>query len=391
MAEETSSSVSGGAALPLAGGLLTIDLGALAANYRVLAKLSAPAEAAASVKADAYGLGVDHVVPALLRAGCRRFFVALAEEGIAVRKAAPEAQIFVLNGVFSPQTAAACVASRLIPVLNSQHDIAVWESYGWQANTAQPCAIHVDTGMNRLGLGIEQAKAFAAENALTGALKPVLLMSHLACGDEPVSEMNRRQVELFQQLRTVFPGIESSLANSAGIFHGKDYVFDVTRPGIALYGGAAVNGVDNPMLPVVRAEARIVQVREVQAGRTVSYGATATLSRDSIIAVAAAGYADGYPRAGSGAGVPLRRAEQQGASGFIHGREVPLVGRVTMDLSSFDVTDLGAGTVNAGEFIELFGPDMPIDRVARAAGTIAYELLTSLGHRYHRTYLGTAG
>ncbi|MFC6491247.1 alanine racemase, partial [Nitratireductor sp. GCM10026969] len=322
----------------------------------------------------------------LWAAGCRRFFVALPHEGLALRAVLPEAQIFVFNGLFGTEAAAVYREARLVPVLNSQSDLSTWEAHGWNGEDPRPCAIHLETGMNRLGLTAERARTLAEENTLTRALTPILVMSHLACADAPDHPMNRRQCESFQTLRALFPEIESSLANSAGIFLGGDFLCDVTRPGIALYGGAPSGAKPNPMRPVVTAEARIAQVRRAKAGETVSYGAT-PLARDTIIAVASTGYADGYHRAASGGGVPLR-AVHGGASGFFHGQAVPVLGRVTMDLTLFDVTDLGADDVAVGDHIELFGPNMPIDSVAAAAGTIAYELLTSLGQRYHREYVG---
>ncbi|MDZ5696279.1 alanine racemase [Chelativorans sp. M5D2P16] len=375
-----------GPAPHLAGGRLTIDLDALADNYRLLAKRSVPAEASAVVKADAYGLGLAPVARTLWAAGCRRFFVALPHEGLALRAVLPEAQIFVFNGLFGTEAAAVYREARLVPVLNSQSDLSTWEAHGWNGEGSRPCAIHLETGMNRLGLTAERARTLAEENTLTRALTPILVMSHLACADAPDHPMNRRQCESFQVLRALFPEIESSLANSAGIFLGGDFLCDVTRPGIALYGGAPNGTKPNPMRQVVTAEARIAQVRRAKAGETVSYGAT-PLARDTIIAVASTGYADGYHRAASGGGVPLR-AVDGGASGFFHGQAVPVLGRVTMDLTLFDVTDLGADDVAVGDHIELFGPNMPIDSVAAAAGTIAYELLTSLGQRYHREYVG---
>jgi hypothetical protein len=237
------------------------------------------------------------------------------------------------------------------------------------------------------GLTPERARMLAEENALTGALTPMLVMSHLACADQPAHPMNRQQLESFQQVRALFPQTESSLCNSAGILLGGDYLCDLTRPGIALYGGSPVGGTASPMRAVVTAEARIAQIRRVAAGQAASYGAT-PLVRDTVIAVCSTGYADGYHRAASGAGVPLRQAGKPGACGFIHGKEVPVLGRVTMDLTLFDVTELGPDAVAVGEHIELFGPNMPIDRVAEAAGTVAYELLTSLGRRYYREYVG---
>lgn len=379
----------GGADPRLAGGRLTIDLAALARNYRMLVRQAAPARVAGVVKADAYGIGAEQAGRTLWREGCRAFFVALPEEGVFLRGVLPEADIFVLNGLFGAEAAPAYGAHRLIPVLGSQADIACWEAFGWDGDTPRPCAIHIDTGMNRLGLTPDEALGFAAENALTGALTPRLVMSHLACADEPDHPLNRRQLESFQAVRRAFAGVESSLSNSAGTFLGSDFAFDMVRPGIALYGGAPVNGRANPMRPVVTAEARVVQVRHAKAGETVSYGAHQALARDTIVAVASVGYADGFPRAGSAAGVPLRRSVAGGARGFVDGRRVPVLGRITMDLTLFDVTDLGQDAVTAGDWIELFGENIAVDEVAAAAGTISYELLTALGKRYHRRYVGS--
>ena len=372
----------------LAGGRLTIDLRALADNYRLLAAQAAPARVAGVVKADAYGLGAADVGRTLWNEGCRTFFVALPEEGIALRDVLPEADIYVLNGLFGPEAAPAYGSHRLIPVLGSQADISCWEAFGWDdGHRSRPCAIHVDTGMNRLGLSPLEAHSFAAENAITRAVTPLLLMSHLACGDAPTHPRNQRQRESFESVAAAFPNVTSSLSNSGGTFLGPDFAFDLVRPGIALYGGAPQTGMASPMKPVVTAEARVVQVRQVKAGDTVSYGAAQMVSRDTIVAVVSVGYADGYPRAGSAAGVPLRDAVAGGAQGFVKGLHVPVLGRITMDLTLFDVTDLGPEAVVPGDWIELFGPHVAIDAVAAASGTIAYELLTSLGRRYHRRYV----
>lgn len=381
---------SSGADPRLAGGRLTIDLSALRENYRLLKRQAGTAKVAGVVKADAYGLGANTAGPALWDAGCRTFFVALPEEGIALRKVLPDAGIYVLNGLFGPEAAPAYGRYRLMPVLGSQADVACWEAFGWDGDTPRPCALHVDTGMNRLGLSVEEALSFAADNQLTGAVSPKLLMSHLVCADDPTNAMNRRQLESFQAVGAAFGKIDSSLSNSAGTFMGPDFAFDLVRPGIALYGGAPVGGVVNPMRTVVKAEARIVHVRHARAGETVSYGASHTFTRDSVVAIVSVGYADGYHRAGSGAGVPLRGAVPKGAQGAIHGRRVPVCGRITMDLTMFDVTDLGLDGVSAGDWIELFGDTIAIDEAAAAAGTISYEMLTSLGRRYHRHYVGTS-
>ena len=387
MAEEHSFLLAG-ADPRLAGGRLTIDLRALVANYHALQHLCAPASVAGVLKADAYGLGAEFVAPALLKAGCDHFFVALPEEGRHLRNVAPDAAIFVLAGLFEAEAAPFYSDAQLIPVLNTEREIAIWEAHCGVVGEALPCALHVDTGMNRLGLSIEQAIAFAEDNALTQAVQPILLMSHLAVGDNPLHPLNRRQIESFQKVRQSYGGIEASLANSAGIFLGKGAHFELARAGIALYGGAPVAGLKNPMLPVVTAEARIIQIRKVGAGETISYGATVTLERPSTIAVTAVGYADGFMRSLSGSGVPLRGLIARGGHGFAGGRRVPVIGRITMDLTMFDITDCGHDALQPGDFIELFGPNIPIDEAAEAAGTIAYELLTSLGARWQRHVIG---
>lgn len=367
----------------LAGGRLTIDLDALVANWQLLAEKSKPALASAVVKADAYGLGIVHVVPALWQAGCRTFFVALAEEGLRVRAVAPDARVFVLNGFFA-DAFSAYEQSDLIPVLGSLHELSLWKSLNANRKGQLPFALHVDTGMNRLGLTVAEALAFAAD---VQNQKPVLLMTHLATADDQAHALTQRQFESFQKLRTAFAGIESSIANSPGIFHTRIGEYELSRPGVAMYGGEPVSGIANPMRPVVTLEARIAQIRTGLKGETVGYGATTTLERDTRIAVCAVGYADGYLRSASGSGVPLRKAVPIGSEGFIAGKKVPIIGRVTMDLTSFDITELAGKAVKPGDYIELIGPNIALDDAARAAGTIGYELLTSLGNRYHRRYL----
>ena len=364
---------------------VTIDLSAIADNWRGMARRSGKARTAAVVKADAYGLGIEDVGQTLYHAGARDFFVAVPAEGATLRAYAPEARIFVLSGIW-PGMEATFFEHDLVPVIASQEQLVFWMSVVAEHGD-HPCALHVDTGFNRLGLPLEDALALADDVSRPASFSPVLVLSQLACGDDPASSMNRQQLESFRRVSAAFEGIESSLSASAGIFLGPDYHFDLTRPGIALYGGEAVNGMDNPMRTAVTAEARILQIREARSGEAVSYGGTATLSRDSRLAVVSAGYADGYLRALSGSGVPLRETGIPGAFGFIAGHKVPVVGRVTMDLTIFDVTDVPAGAISAGDYVELFGANMPLDYVARAAGTIGYELLTGLGLRYERRYI----
>jgi alanine racemase len=361
----------------LSGGRLTIDLSALAANYRYLSDQVAPAEAAVTIKADAYGLGMAECAPVFWAAGARLFFVALASEGVALRAMLPKADIYVLHGA-TAANAAILRDQNIIPVLGSPEMISLWRDVG----NGAPCALHVDTGMNRLGLTLDETRALAADG-LHG-LNAVLLMTHFACADEPGNPKNTSQIESFKAAKALFPQLKTSLQNSAGAFLGSRAHSDVARLGIALYGGEAVNNLANPIQPVVTAEAQVMMVRHAKAGETVSYGATQTLIRDTRIAVCSVGYADGYHRAISGTGVALRQTGQRAGHGFIAGHKVPILGRITMDQTMFDVTDVAEGLIKVGDYIELFGPNIPLDDAARAAGTIGYELLTSLGRRYHR-------
>ncbi len=354
---------------------VTVDLGALVANWRDLDARARPGRAGAVVKADAYGLGADFVATALHKAGCRTFFVAFPEEGMALKHYVGDAEIFVFSAL-AGDGLAMCRSRGLIPVLNSTIETGWWPEHG----QGQPAALMLDTGINRLGLNETEALICA------GRFHPRLLMTHLACADEPAHEMNRRQRESFQKLRAVFGDVESSLANSAGLFLGPEYASDIARPGIALYGGAPTIGVPNPMRPVATLEARVTHVHRAVAGETVSYGATQRLMRDTLIATAAIGYADGLPRALSGTGVALRTTEIPGGHGFVTGHNVPILGRVTMDATMFDVTALGVDGIRPGDWIELFGPNIAVDDAAASAGTVAYELLTGLGKRIERRY-----
>lgn len=348
-----------------------------------MARRSGAARTAAVLKADAYGIGLEPAARTFYQAGARDFFIATPAEGAALRAILPDARIFVLSGMWAGSERL-FFEFDLVPVIVSEEQLVVFMTAVSDGGDL-PCVLHVDTGMSRLGLRVEDALALANDAARPASFSPIMLLSHLACADDPANPLNRKQLQRFRSVVQAFEDIEATLANSAGIFLGEDYHFTLTRPGIALYGGRSVSSQPNPMKPVVTAEARILQVREAKAGESVSYGAT-VLARDTRIAVAAIGYADGYMRGLSGAGVPLRAAGIAGANAVLHGRTVPLIGRVTMDLSHFDVTDLPPGSVRAGDFIELFGRNMPIDDVARAGGTIDYELLTSLGHRYERRY-----
>lgn len=359
-----------------AGAILTIDLDAVAANYRRLRDRAAPAECAAVVKADAYGLGAAAVAPALARAGARTFFVAHPDEGLALRALLPDATIGVLNGLM-PGCAADYAAHRLTPVLNHLGEIAEWAALGRAGGAALPGFVHVDTGMNRLGLGPDELAALAAEPGRLDGVALSGILSHLACADDAADPMTGAQLRRFRAALARLPRAPASLANSSGIFRGRALRFDLVRPGSALYGINPTPEAPNPMAQPVRLAARVLQVRRIDSAGTVGYGATHRVAPGTKTATIAVGYADGYLRSLSGAG-----------SVWFGDGEAPVVGRVSMDLITVDVTRLPEPLVRPGAFAEIIGPHRPPDRVAAEAGTIGYEILTALGRRHVRRYVG---
>lgn len=364
----------------LAGGRLTIDLDAIAANWRTLSQqLAGDAECAATVKANAYGTGLAETSDRLHQEGCRTFFVALPEEALHLRETLPDVTIYVLDGLF-PGTAEIYAAANIRPVLNSVPEIEEWSAYCRAAKTALPAAIHIDTGMNRLGLLPDMFAQVMADDFLTGPFTPCLLVSHLACGSTPDHPLNRMQLDTFRAATADFHEIPKSLANSAGVFLGPDYHFDIARPGISLYGGKALDPGTNPMSPVVRVEARILMVREVVESKTIGYGGVETATRTMRLAIVAAGYADGL----------LRRAgssdKRPGGFGWLDGHRLPIVGRISMDMLALDVTDVPETVARHGVFVELLGPNVAASDLAIYAETIDYEYLTGLGRRFHRHY-----
>jgi len=360
------------------GATLTVDLGAVVANWKTLAQRAAPARAAAVVKADAYGLGMAPVATALARAGCDTFFVALPEEGRALRAILDTPDIYVFLGVLSDAEAELMVANQLIPVLNDRGQIERYSAFARARGARLPCAIHVDTGMNRLGLGPREAEGLIRDPAPLAALDVRLVLSHLACGNDADESLNERQRSAFASVAgKIAPGARLSLANSGGIFLGAGFHFDLVRPGSAIYGLAPINGRPNPMRNVVRLTAPIVQVRDIDTPGTVGYGATHRIGTSAKIAVVSVGYADGY-------------AFSLGNRGhaFVGSVRLPVVGRVSMDLITLDASDVPAALLKPGTEIELIGPMITADDVARTAGTIGYEVLTRLGARLRRRYVG---
>ena len=362
-----------------AGAVLTIDLDAIAANWRLLEGRLAGAQCAAVVKGDAYGLGMDKVAPALAAVGCRTFFVAHLAEGVALRTLLSDAAIHVLNGL-APGSEPVFRAHRLAPVLNSLAEVDAWSRFARACGTPLAADVHIDTGMSRLGLPPDDQEVLAREQHRLEGIEAAYVMSHLACADEPDHPLNARQLEAFGRAREALPGAGATLANSSGIFLGAAYHFDMVRPGAALYGFAPVPGQPNPMVQVVRLQGKILQVRDVDTPQTVGYGATHRFGRRAKIATVAAGYADGYLRSLSNSG-----------SGYIGDVRVPVVGRVSMDLTTFDVSHVPGDGARPGAPVDLIGPYNPVDAVAAEAGTNANEIFTSLGARYRRVYRGGVG
>ena len=365
---------------PGATGVITVDLGALAANWQALAALVAPAECGAVVKADAYGLGAAEIIPALARAGARTFFVATPDEAAKARGLAPSARLFALDGLL-PGAAELFAATDTAPVLATLDDIAAWKAEAARAGRTLPAAIQIDTGLNRLGLSEGDVKTLASDPGHLDGIALRLVMSHLACADDPAHPHNAMQRANFERLRALLPPASASLAASDGLMLGPGFHYDLVRPGYALYGGQAFQGGPTPVKPVVTVEARVLQVRSLSAGDTVGYSAMWRAERPSRIAIVAAGYADGLARALSAA------SGTRGATVAIHGQQAPIVGRISMDLITIDVTDV-SGDIAAGDMATLVGPGLTIEAMGHAAGTIGYEVLTRLGPRFVRRYTG---
>jgi alanine racemase len=360
----------------LSSAIVTIDLAALQSNFRTLSHGASPAACGVAIKGEAYGLGMAEVARALWTVGCRNYFVSRPTEGAELRAVLADATIYVLDGYYLGQ-AEFYLQHSLTPALISLGEAKAWAEFG----RGKPCAIHVDTGINRLGFTAVEYAHLCADVALKKALNIKLLVSHLACSDEADHPLNLKQLKSFQEFRDMLPNVPASFANSSGIYLGSEYHFDLVRAGVALYGGNPLPGKPNPMKPVVTLQAKVMQTRLVLEGLTIGYSATWTAPRNSRIALLGAGYRDGIPR-------KLSSSRDDGpAQVFIAGRRVPIVGRVSMDMMACDVTDIPEDEIEPGTLAEIFGPNIPVDEAAERAGTISYELLTHLGNRYHRRYI----
>jgi alanine racemase len=368
------------AALASATGVLTVDLDAIIANWRKLEKTAVPAECAAVIKADAYGCGAEQVARALSHAGCKTFFVATVDEARVVRAAVPSATIYALNGFFQ-NTGDAYAKIDCKPVIGDLNELAEWDVFCRRTGWTGGAAIQIDTGMNRLGLTITEAQGIiprinAGDHGIT------LIMSHLVSGELVNNPTNARQLTAFREIASLFSNVPASLSNSSGIYLGPQFQFDLVRPGAALYGINPTPEADNPMQPVVDLKARIVQIRNVERGETVGYGGTWTARRPTRLAIIASGYADGYFRAASA------NDGTRGAEVVITGKRCPVAGRISMDLTAIDITDLPQNAARRGHMVTLIGEGITVDELAHHFGTIGYEVLTSLGSRYARIYKG---
>src|SRR6202790_4022692 len=371
-----------GAALAVATGVLTVDLDAICANWRKLEKTAVPAECAAVIKADAYGCGLDPVARALALAGCKTFFVATLDEARTARAALPSAALYVLGG-FVQNTGEAYAKIDAKPVMGDLSELADWAVFCRRSGWAGGAAIHIDTGMNRLGLTRVEAQGIiprinAGDHGIT------LVMSHLVCAEALNHPLNAKQLATFREIASLFTGVPASLSNSSGVFLGPQFQFDLVRPGAALYDVNPTPEADNPMQPVVDLKARIVRMRTVEKGESVGYGGTWTARRPTKLAIVTAGYADGYFRAAGG--IDGTRS----AEAVVAGKRCPVAGRISMDLMAIDVTDLPNNAVRRGHMVTLISEGITVDELAHHFGTIGYEVLTSLGPRYARIYKGGA-
>src|SRR6266700_2900289 len=361
------------AALAAATGILTVDLDAIVANWRKLEKTAVPAECAGVIKANAYGCGIGPVARALAGAGCKTFFVATLDEARAARAAVPSAAIYVLSGFFQNSgDAFAKIDAR--PVIGDLHELAEWDVFCRRSGWAGGAAIHIDTGMNRLGFTVADALGIVPR-INSGDHGITLVMSHLACAENLHHPLNAKQLATFREIASLFSGVAASLSNSSGVFLGAPFQFDMVRPGAALYGVNPTPEADNPMQPVVELKARIAQIRNIERGESVGYGGTWTARRPTRLAIVAAGYADGYFRAGS-------------SNDGTRGADVAVAGRISMDLTAVDITDLPNNAARRGHLVTLIGEGITVDELAHHFGTIGYDVLTSLGKRYARIYRG---
>lgn len=357
-----------------ASGYLTIDLMALRDNYLLLVDKAPNRITAAVVKADAYGLGAETISPVLYQAGCRHYFVAHINEAISLRNILPsDTEIYLLNGL-QPSNQDICVSKNITPVANSLEQLVLWNTKAKSMSEKLDVIIQIDTGMARLGFSIDDIQHL--NHSDFDRLNIKFIMSHLACADEYDSTHNTHKLHNFIAMSSAFPDVQKCFANSAGVLLGDEFIHSMIRPGIALYGGAPSGSITNPMKPVVKLEIAVIQTRTVPSGTAVGYGASFVAPAEMRLATIAAGYADGLPRSLSNKG-----------AFYYQGTRLPIIGRVSMDSIIIDISELPTNTLKLGDLVEAIGTYQTLEDLAEDAGTISYEILTSLGSRYHRNYI----
>jgi alanine racemase len=362
--------------LDSANSFLCINIDLIISNYMLLKKKLGKAACAATLKADAYGIGAAKVGPALVKAGCSSFFVATIDEAIDLRNyiKLKHIKIAVLSG-FLPKTEPIFNEYDIIPVINNLDQLRDWKKYNSATGKSLNSVLQIDTGMNRLGLTANELYKILDNPTEINGANLCGLMSHLACSDEPDHEMNQKQLLEFIKAKNKLPRMETSLANSGGIFLGKSYHFDLARPGIALYGATPNYNACNPLKQAIKLYGRVLQIRETGANQTVGYGASYKPTRDSVIATVGVGYADGYLRSLS-----------SNSYAFFNNIKIPIIGRVSMDCITVDISSVPTRTIKPGDFIEVMGDNFTIDDIAKAANTVPHEILSGLGTRHFRQY-----
>lgn len=361
-------------------GILTIDLGALADNYHLFQSMvSSQCEIAGVIKANAYGLGIIEIFNKLRSLGCPQFFVATLDEALLLKNHDAGANIAVFGGLFKGAENE-YLEHNITPVLNSLDDIARWKNIAKEQSISLPAFLHFDTGMNRLGLSADETETLINNSNLLDGIDVQMIMSHFACANEDERSLTQQQADKFDAITAHFPKAKKSLSNSSGLFADKAYHYNLARPGYALYGGNPTPHLKNPVKSVINLKAKILQVREVKAGESIGYDASHTFRKDTRTATIALGYADGFLRSHSTHG-------DKPAKLYYNNTACEVVGRVSMDLVTIDIGNMGGP--NQGDWLEVLGPNQGVDDLACAAGTIGYEILTSLGTRYKRHYINT--
>ncbi len=356
--------------------VLTINLGALADNYRLFEQHTAGNSSIAGiVKANAYGLGLKKVSQKLTNLDCSQFFVATLDEALELRAYDNKTPIAVLGGL-AQNIETNYLTHNITPVLNTQNDIKKWQELALKQHTKLKTILHFDTAMNRLGLSVDDAYTLINDKTLFNALNIQIVMSHFACADEKDHPLTQQQADLFAKITAHFPDSQKSLANSSGLFRDNSYHFDLVRPGYALYGGNPTPETQNPMQPVVSLNTPILQTRNCKKGESIGYGATHIFNKDTRTATVAIGYADGFLRSNSSKAIL-----------YYNNQPCPVLGRVSMDLVTIDISQIQGQQPQQDDPIEVLGPNQSIDNLAKNADTIGYEILTSLGHRYKREYI----